>query len=129
VAFNASMIKVDFFRDYYNVVAPLLILLLAILFGALGVFKYNSKTLEAVVLFNLKRESTSDNKPGRVAKQFQVNQTFLERVLLGEKAILKEYDSIKTKFERKRFSTFGFNLGGETKMGSFGNNESTALKK
>jgi len=123
------MIKVDFFRDYYNVVAPLLILLLAILFGALGVFKYNSKTLEAVILFNLKRENTSDNKPGRVAKQFQVNQTFLERVLLGEKAILKEYDSIKTKFERKRFSTFGFNIGGETKMGSFGTTEANTVAK
>jgi hypothetical protein len=28
-------------------------------------------------------------------------------VLLGEKAILKEYDSLKTKFERKRFSMIG----------------------
>jgi len=64
------MLRVVFFRDYYNVVAPLLILILAIVFAGLGVFKYNSKTLDAVVLFNLKRESASDNKPGRVAKQF-----------------------------------------------------------
>lgn len=49
-------------------------------------------------------------------------------MLLGEKAILKEYESIKTKFERKRFSTFGFNLGGTNannkssfQMGSFNN--------
>lgn len=31
----------------------------------------------------------------------------MENVLLGEKAILKEYDSLKTKFERKRFSMVG----------------------
>jgi len=48
---------------------------------------------------------------------------------LGEKAILKEYDSIKTKFERRRFSSFGFNVGGDTKMGSFGSDSGGAKKQ
>jgi len=62
------MVKIGFFRDYYNVLAPLLIFILAIIFAVLGIFKYNSKTMEALVLLNLKRESTSENKPNRISK-------------------------------------------------------------
>ena len=70
VLFYSSMIRIDFFRDYYNVLAPLLIIILAAIFAVLGIFKYNSKTMEALVLFNLKREITSENKPTRISKQF-----------------------------------------------------------
>jgi len=48
VKFNSPMIRVDFFRDYYNVTAPLLILILMIIFAVLGIYKYNSKTLDAI---------------------------------------------------------------------------------
>jgi fumarate reductase subunit D len=53
------MLKTPFFGNYYNVIAPLLILIFGIIFGSLGLFKYNSKTLEAIVLFSLKKENTS----------------------------------------------------------------------
>ena len=70
VEFYGSMIKTPFFGDYYNVLAPLMILILSITFAVLGLFKYNSKNMEAIVLFNQKRENTSDNKKSRVDKQF-----------------------------------------------------------
>ena len=50
--------------------APLLILILGIIFTGLGLFKYSSKNLEALILFNQKRENISDNKPNRIEKQF-----------------------------------------------------------
>lgn len=94
---------------------------------ALGFFKYHSKTLEALLLFNLKRENSSDNKASRIDKQFQSNKSFVEKVLIGEKAILKEYDLLKTKCERKRFSGFGGGYG--SILGSFsGQNDQESLQ-
>jgi len=62
------MLRTPFFGSYYNVIAPLLIIILGIIFAASGLFKYNSRHMEALVLFNLKRESTSENKPSRIEK-------------------------------------------------------------
>ena len=117
VEFYGSMLKTPFFGSYYNVIAPALILLLGLVFAALGFFKYHSKTLEALLLFNLKRENSSDNKASRIDKQFQSNKSFVEKVLIGEKAILKEYDQLKTKCERKRVTGFGGGYG--SILGSF----------
>lgn len=119
VEFYGSMIKTPFFGDYYNVLAPLMILILSLMFAVLGLFKYNSKNLEAIVMFNQKRENTSDNKKSRVDKQFQKNKSIQEKVLLGEKAILKEYDSMKSKYERKRHSIYGASHGFGSLLGSF----------
>mmetsp|Transcript_31702 Transcript_31702/g.48556 ORF Transcript_31702/g.48556 Transcript_31702/m.48556 type:complete len:90 (+) Transcript_31702:1554-1823(+) len=46
--FYGAMIKTPFFGSYYTTIAPLCILLLAITFGLMGVFKYNSKTVEGL---------------------------------------------------------------------------------
>jgi hypothetical protein len=63
------MVRLPFFRDYYNLVAPLMILVLGLLFASMGFFKYHSKQLEALVLFSHKRESTSERRPTKVEKQ------------------------------------------------------------
>jgi hypothetical protein len=49
--FYGSMIKFPFFGSKYNVIAPLLILFFAIIFGVLGTFKYNSKTVEGLIIY------------------------------------------------------------------------------
>ena len=49
--FYGKLIKVPFFGDQYNVIAPLLILIFAILFASLGLFKYNSKSIEGLALY------------------------------------------------------------------------------
>ena len=51
----------------------------------------------------------------------------MEKVLLGEKAILKEYDSLKSKFERKRLSMHGKESQNYSSiLGSFGNTAESA---
>ena len=50
--FYGSMIKLKFFGKWYNVVAPLLILVIGLMFSVMGVFKYNSKTVEGIMLYN-----------------------------------------------------------------------------
>ena len=50
--FYGSMIKLEFFGKWYNVVAPLLILVIGLIFSVMGVFKYNSKTIEGIMLYN-----------------------------------------------------------------------------
>ena len=68
--FYGAMIKTPFIGQYYTTLAPVLILILAIIFGMLGVFKYNSKTLEGIQLYSLKKELTGDMKLNRVEKMF-----------------------------------------------------------
>ena len=50
--FYGSMIKLEFFGKWYNVIAPLLILVIGLIFSVMGVFKYNSKTVEGIILYN-----------------------------------------------------------------------------
>lgn len=57
VKLYGSMLQTPFFGSRYNQIAPLLILIFSILFSALGLFKYNSRNLEALILFNLGREN------------------------------------------------------------------------
>ena len=116
VRFYSSMIRIKFFRDYYNIIAPLMILVFGLLFASLGVFKYHSKNLEAFILFAQGRESGKETKESKQDRQLQKNKPFSEKVLLGEKAILKEYQSMKTKFERRRMSMFG--AGGGVSFGA-----------
>ena len=97
--FYGSMIQLEFFGTWYNVLAPLLILILGIIFSVFGVFKYNSKTVEGLLIYD--QESTVPQK----------NKSFIENVLTGEKAILKEYESLKNKTQRKQFNSYGSILG------------------
>jgi hypothetical protein len=70
VQFYSSMIRIKFFRDYYNIMAPLMILVLGLMIAGMGVFKYHSKSLEAFILYAQKRENITDNKASRVERQF-----------------------------------------------------------
>ena len=55
--FYGKLIEVPFFGKQYNVIAPLLILILAIVFAASGIFKYNSKSLEGLSVLAEIRDS------------------------------------------------------------------------
>lgn len=92
--FYSSMINTPYIGGYYATLAPLLILIVGLIFGFLGVFKYNSKMVESMTLYNLNKENSKDT---RVQRQFQSSKSLLETVLAGESAILKEYESLKNK--------------------------------
>ena len=100
------MLQIPFFRDYYNLMSPVMILVLGLVFACLGVFKYHSKHVEALTNFTTSTENKS-KKAIKTQNKMWSNKSLAERVLLGEKAILKEYESIRTKFERRRSSLFG----------------------
>ena len=88
-----------FFGKQYNVIAPLLILVLAILFTASGVFKYNSKSVDSLsVLAEIRDSQGLSDK----AKSNIKPRSFIERIYAGEKAILKEYEQLKRKRDRRQ---------------------------
>lgn len=115
VELYSSMIVTPFFGDWYQVVAPLLILVLAIVFAVMGAFKYNSKTVESLRLYGAKLDAAASGVEGNRQKKHASSPSFVERILTGEKAILKEMELIKAKKEKRRLSA----LAGVT-MGSFG---------
>lgn len=94
--FYKSMLQVKFFRNYYNLLTPILLVVVGLTFALLGFFKYNSKHLDALLLFAQNHESGMSLRQQRQVKM-QNNQSFLQKVLLGERAIINEYESIKVK--------------------------------
>lgn len=115
VELYSSMIVTPFFGDWYQVIAPLLILVLVIIFAVLGAFKYNSKTVEALRLHGAKLDTKASGMDGSRPRRSAQIPSFVDRILLGEKAILREIEMIKVKKEKRRLSV----LAGVT-MGSFG---------
>jgi len=98
------------------VIAPTLILILAITFAVLGVFKYNSKTMDAVQLYGAKLDlkDLGENFRSRQSK-FASKLTFVERILQGEKDILRQIELINTKRDRRKSMKLA-----NIQMGSFG---------
>lgn len=115
VELYSSMIRTPFFGDWYQVIAPLLILVLVIVFAAIGAFKYNSKTVEALRLYGAKLDTKASGMEGGKSRKSVLVPSFAERILSGERAILREIEMTKAKKEKKRLSV----LAGVT-MGSFG---------
>lgn len=115
VELYSSMIRTPFFGDWYQVIAPLLILVLVLVFAAIGAFKYNSKTVEALRLHGAKLDTKASGMEGSRPRKSVLIPSFAERILSGERAILREIEMIKAKKEKKRLSV----LAGVT-MGSFG---------
>lgn len=99
VTLYASMIETPFFGDWYQVIAPTLILLLAILFACSGLFKYNSKTVEAIRLYGAKMDTKASGMEAYRSQRKNASSapSFVEKILMGEKAILKEMEAIKAK--------------------------------
>ena len=107
VTLYSSMIKTPFFGDWYQVIAPTLILILAVIFASFGVFKYNSKTIDSLRLHGAKKGSSSGLEAYRkhqsrrasvsAGSTATIMPTFMERILMGQQAVLKEMEAIKVK--------------------------------
>lgn len=106
VTLYSSMIETPFFGDWYQVIAPTLILLLAILFTCSGFFKYNGKTVEAIRLHGARLDTKASGMEAHRSqrKNGSAAPSFVERILMGEKAILKEMEAIKVKKQKRRLS-------------------------
>lgn len=69
------------------------------IFTGTGIFKYNSKSIEGLsVLAEIKDSQGLSDK----AKSNIKPKSFIERIYAGEKAILKEYEQLKRKRERRQ---------------------------
>ena len=121
--FYGSMINTPFFGGYYTTISPLFVVFCVILFAALGLFKYNSKVLESLTIIGT-QSTDSKNKKSNKKKQM----TFIEKVLLGEQNILKEYELIKVRNERRRLSVFNRQNYGSI-LGSFSEDEESSKKQ
>lgn len=80
------MLDAPFLGDKFNYILPGLILIFAIAFVILSCLKYDSKAVTAIRSYNERSESlASDELPGETEAR-----THLERILHGERAILRE---------------------------------------
>ena len=66
--FYASMMDTPFFGEWYSVISPLFIDFFAALSLAFGLYKYNSKALDALALYSAKTENLGDAAPSRIEK-------------------------------------------------------------
>ena len=66
--FYRSMMDTPFFGEWYSVIGPLFILLCSLLALAFGMYQRTSRALEALALYNAKREGPSEAKASRVEK-------------------------------------------------------------
>ena len=116
VDFYSSMIKVPFLGSYFNTIMPIFILLFGSVFAALSIFKLKSKTLTAIKNFTKKniveggggpglKKKESDVKKGEEAKNLE-EQSIVQRILKGERAILLEFDLLNKKHERNKLTRF-----------------------
>lgn len=122
--FYGKLIEVPFFGKQYNVIAPLLILVLALVFTATGIFKYNSKTIEGLsVLAEIRDSQGLSNR----AKSNIKPRSFVERIYAGEKAILKTYEELKRKRDRRQ--SLSKHLLYNSILGSFGGDNKDDLKR
>lgn len=112
VDFYSSMIKVPFLGDYFSRIMPVFILLFGSVFAALSLGKLKSKTLTAIKNFTKKNmEGSGSGLKVDVMKavkevKSQEEQSIVQRILKGERAILMEFDLLNKKQERNKLTRF-----------------------
>ena len=113
--FYSSMINVPFLGSYFNTIMPMFILIFGFIFAIFSLFKLKSKTLSAVKNFtrkNIVEDGASGDQPNKITKKNdkqvaeETEQSIVQRILKGEKAILLEIDHLRKKEERVKLLRF-----------------------
>lgn len=122
VDFYSSMIKVPFLGSYFNTIMPVFILLFGSIFAVFSLFKLKSKTLTAIKQFTKKNltedgaaekakeegkaivggGATAEKKEEKKVEVSEEQQSIVQRILKGERAILMELDILKKREERNK---------------------------
>lgn len=116
------MIKVPFLGSYFNTIMPVFILLFGSIFAIFSLFKLKSKTLTAIKQFTKKNltedgaaekakeqgkaimggGATANTKQEKKVEISEEQQSIVQRILKGERAILMELDILKKREERNK---------------------------
>jgi Na+-transporting methylmalonyl-CoA/oxaloacetate decarboxylase gamma subunit len=104
--FYSSMINVPFFGTHYNTIMPLFIIVFGLVFALLTLLKCKNRAMSALQTYNKRGDASTTVSDKDKKKPNDKEMTIVEQILLGERAILSEFDQAKKKEERNRLLRF-----------------------
>ncbi len=88
--FYSSMINVPYLGSWIPTVLPTLVVFFSLIFAILSIFKLKNKALQAFKRVNDKKDESQEK--GKIDNVKNADETLIESILRGERAILSEID-------------------------------------